>query len=123
MLRSILAFTGLWITTFATWSDAQSIETPATPTAEMKAPSQFPPSNVVLQTALNDLNRCIDNTIANAASAQRATTVDAVVDECAAPQAKLKQMLPPNAFDNSSASIRQRVDRALAVQHAEPPSP
>lgn len=91
--------------------------TVSTPIAGMEKMPQFPPSNSVLQNAVNELNRCINESIETAANSQTITTTDAVMSNCVSADAQLKQMLPAAAYNKGVTDTRQRVDRVLAEQN------
>ncbi len=83
---------------------------------DIKQMPPIPSSSALLQSAVNDLNTCIATSLSAAANAQKQTTTDAITSQCATQQAKLKQMLPPDAYNMGAADTQQRVSKALAAQ-------
>jgi len=111
---SIPSLGGLLIALSAAISSADT--SVATPIAGMQPMPKFPPSSTVLQTAVNGLNQCIDNTLSASADSQTATTTDAVMGQCAQAQAQLQQMLPAALYDKSVTDARQRITNSLAAR-------
>lgn len=97
-------------------SYGQTATTQTAAASGLKSLPTFPASNALLQSALNDLNNCIANALATATAAQTSTTADAVTSQCATQQAKLKPMLPPDAYTAGVADTQQRVAKALTAQ-------
>jgi hypothetical protein len=85
----------------------------------LKGLPEFPPSNVLLQAALNDLARCVDSAVATSTNTLNASTAtDAVLSSCVIPQARLKQMLPPDAYNQGMVNTQQRVSEEFIAQQA-----
>jgi hypothetical protein len=98
-------------------SNGQSTASASPTLSGLKPLPQFPSSSSLLQAALNDYNTCIANTLS--ASQNSATTAaTTIVGQCATQQAKLKQMLPPDAYNQGVANTQQYVSKVMAAQSA-----